>query len=370
MVSIIIAAYNVADYVAEAVDSALAQTWPNTEVVVVDDASTDGTFQVLTRYESKIKLIHLDVNAGSARARNVGIESAAGEFIAILDADDVFMPERVERMVGYLIDHPDMGIVSTEALHILGTDRTRRPFHTLPEFVFHEADQDVHIMESMFTGHKIMLKKELFKNFGGYDEQFRNCQDWELLIRIITSGVKAGFIPEPLAYHRVRPGSVTTIPENVYRAQEKTLLAWIDKVGPRARKAGLRTLAQARWNIARAESYQGKRVRKDLIRLVRTAPIGIKWRAAVWTFLPRKLIVALHRARAEFLSSRGGHWALHDAVEALDRGDVSGANRHLRAAVVFSYPVKTRLNAALWLLFPPARRRIEHRLRSDPVLDR
>lgn len=105
-VSVLIAAYQAEKFIHRAVDSALAQTVPITEVLVIDDASTDGTTervrQLATR-DSRIRLIELTRNGGPSAARNAGLDLAAGDWIAVLDADDAFTPDRLERMLPYAI---------------------------------------------------------------------------------------------------------------------------------------------------------------------------------------------------------------------------------------------------------------------------
>ena len=100
-VTVLIAAYNAAPFLDRAVLSALDQTHPPTEVLIVDDASSDDTRSVaqeMSRREPRIRVVGLDHNGGPAKARNIGIDEARGDWIAILDADDAFLPERLERL--------------------------------------------------------------------------------------------------------------------------------------------------------------------------------------------------------------------------------------------------------------------------------
>src|SRR5690348_15579178 len=110
LVSVIIPAYNYARYIPGAVNSVLAQTYQNHEIVVVDDGSTDGTRQALGDSLDKISYIYQH-NRGVSAARNVGIERSRGELIAFLDADDVWVPDKLDRQVRFLRDHPSIGMV-------------------------------------------------------------------------------------------------------------------------------------------------------------------------------------------------------------------------------------------------------------------
>ena len=108
LVSIVIPAWNAERYIKEAVDSALNQTYPSTEVIVVDDGSIDGTRAILEPYLATKRIIYIyQVNKGLAGARNTGIRAASGEYIALLDSDDLFLPQKIEKQALVLKEHPE-----------------------------------------------------------------------------------------------------------------------------------------------------------------------------------------------------------------------------------------------------------------------
>jgi glycosyltransferase involved in cell wall biosynthesis len=113
LVSVIIAAYNCAPYIGQTLDTVLAQTYKPLELIVVDDGSTDDTWQVLQSYGERIVAVRQD-NGGVAKARNTGLEHARGEFIALMDHDDLCMPERIAAQVALLDLHPEVGLSCTE----------------------------------------------------------------------------------------------------------------------------------------------------------------------------------------------------------------------------------------------------------------
>ena len=114
LASVCIGAYNRKDYVRECVDSALAQTWARKEIVVVDDASTDGTREILESYGSEIRLILRDSNSGICPiTRNQAIASSRGQYVALLDSDDVWHPEKLEKQVDYMEAHPEVPLCHT-----------------------------------------------------------------------------------------------------------------------------------------------------------------------------------------------------------------------------------------------------------------
>lgn len=111
-VSVLVPAYNARPYLREAVESLLAQTWRDLEVLVIDDASTDGTLQVLDDLrDPRLTLLCMTQNGGPSRARNAGLANARGEFIALLDSDDVSLPQRIEKQAQLLRDRPEVGLV-------------------------------------------------------------------------------------------------------------------------------------------------------------------------------------------------------------------------------------------------------------------
>jgi glycosyltransferase involved in cell wall biosynthesis len=112
LVSVVMPAYNCAAFVAEAIESALAQDYPNLEILVVNDGSTDDTASVLSRFADRIHVIDVP-NGGPARARNTGLEQARGDYIAFLDADDVWIPGKLAAQVEHLQSHPEVGVCYT-----------------------------------------------------------------------------------------------------------------------------------------------------------------------------------------------------------------------------------------------------------------
>ncbi|MGE5423480.1 MAG: glycosyltransferase family 2 protein, partial [Ignavibacteriales bacterium] len=105
MVSVVIATYNCSSYITRAVQSALDQTYPNVEVIVIDDGSTDNTPEILQSFRDRIRVVFQE-NRGPAAARNAGLAMAGGKYVAILDADDYWLPERLEKMISVLEDGP------------------------------------------------------------------------------------------------------------------------------------------------------------------------------------------------------------------------------------------------------------------------
>ncbi|WP_416224053.1 glycosyltransferase [Thiohalophilus sp.] len=108
-VSVIMPAYNTAQYIGEAINSVLSQDYPNKELIIIDDGSTDGTVDIIRRYEPAVTLL-TQKNQGSAVARNAGLDAARGDYVAFLDSDDIWLPGKLTAQVRYMEQHPEIGM--------------------------------------------------------------------------------------------------------------------------------------------------------------------------------------------------------------------------------------------------------------------
>ncbi len=204
LVSIIIPTYNAAAYITDAIDSVLAQTYVNKEIIVVDDGSIDNTREVLSRYliTGKIKYIFQE-NKGLSGARNTGIKESRGKYIALLDADDFFLPEKIEKQVEYLELHPDCDISYCDLYHF----HEDKPEDLLKLHYKYYAGDDVlpHLIVGNFIAPlAVVLRKSLFERFGYFDETMRRSEDIEFWIRVAYGGGKICFLPEILGKLRMR----------------------------------------------------------------------------------------------------------------------------------------------------------------------
>ena len=188
LVSIVIPTYNRRRYVGEAIDSALAQTHPRCEIIVVDDGSVDDTLPYLRdSYGERIRLI-AQANQGPGIARNRGIEAAKGEFIHFLDADDQLLPQKVAVGLEVFRQRADIAVVYTHFLFVAPDGRTpldTPPFERFSEEPFCEMLRQTgcHILLS-----SSMYRAEALRAVGGFeqDSRFRSAEDWDLLLRLAT----------------------------------------------------------------------------------------------------------------------------------------------------------------------------------------
>lgn len=215
-ISVIIPAYNAQDTIARALNSALEQTLPAAEIIVVDDLSTDDTASVvraMARSEPRIRLIEQPVNGGPARSRNAAIRAAAGEWIAILDADDAWMPNRLEIMIEAASRHHADLVGDNQLLYdavaeeVTGTgfstDRQTRLIRPIDAF-----EQEIKLGAEFSYGilKPIIRKAFLDRHHLQYNEDIRYGEDLLFLAEMLLSGARAVLIPDPLYIYTTRIG--------------------------------------------------------------------------------------------------------------------------------------------------------------------
>ncbi len=205
--SVIVAAYQVAHLIGDAIESALAQELPPYEIVVCDDGSTDDLEGALAPYRDRIVLLRKR-NGGEASAKNAAARAARGEFVAILDADDVFAPDRLKALADAAAARPDLDILTTDAYLVVNGRPVRRCYE--PGFSFEVEDQRQGILERNFIFGLAAVRRERLVQVGGFDESIRYTADWDCWLRMILDGSRAGLVPRPLAHYRLRAGSLTS----------------------------------------------------------------------------------------------------------------------------------------------------------------
>jgi len=203
MVSVIIPAYNAEHCIRRAIDSILAQSYEDFEVVVVDDGSTDGTAEVVKQYGEKVKYIYQE-NAGVSVARNTGVAAAKGQWVAFLDADDEWLPDKLKRQMELLARN---SLLRWCATNFAQTDGTRSSPRIGVESL-KEALSGRDYIENFFVeagkgrchigAPTVVAQKRLFEQFGGFEAGRVNVEDLDMWLRIAHRYPSVGFIAEPL----------------------------------------------------------------------------------------------------------------------------------------------------------------------------
>ena len=225
LVSAIIPNYNYARYVGEAVESALGQTYPNIEVIVVDDGSTDNSLEVLEQYRDRIKIIE-QKNSGVCVARNRGVAESAGEYIAFLDADDVWLPKKIEKQVQLFQKETILGLVHVGVREVDADNNTLRERlggmegNLENELLLFERDDIV-----LGGGSGLMVPRYIFNEIGGFDVLMSTSADWDLFYRV-SAKYRIGFVPQLLLAYRMHNSNMHS---NVERFESEMLFAF-DKI--------------------------------------------------------------------------------------------------------------------------------------------
>lgn len=207
----IIPAFNRAEYIKETVNSVLTQDYPFVELVVVDDGSTDGTYEILLEYAEQNKLELLThpgrENRGQSAALNLGLKAATGEFIAILDSDDLFLPGKLRRQVEYLNSHPEIGLVYGMGEAVDGDGRWMYDIHSAD----HKEPNDPNavLLDCYFLlPQNALVRRSVYDQVGGFEEDFRAAQDHDMLVRIAEK-TRFGFIPVKVFEYRRHGDSIS-----------------------------------------------------------------------------------------------------------------------------------------------------------------
>ena len=208
-VSIIMPAYNVAPYVADAVRSALAQTFADFELIVVDDGSKDSTAEVvngLAREDRRVRLVQQS-NRGLAGARNTALRAARGDFFALLDSDDTWEPEFLQAQLAVLNARPEVDIVTGNGWYLDGPRHSQlaRPYpDSRPDPVLASilADEwSVFIMS--------VMRRRVYTAIGPFDEAMRSNEDYDFWLRAALAGFSFARNDRPLGHYRVRSDSLS-----------------------------------------------------------------------------------------------------------------------------------------------------------------
>jgi glycosyltransferase involved in cell wall biosynthesis len=226
-VSVVVPAYNVRSYIEDVLVSLESQTFREFEVIIVDDGSTDGTAEVVKPFcdrDSRFQLLH-KTNGGLSSARNYGIRHACAEYIALLDGDDVYKPDKLATHVALLDSTPEVGVVYS-ASRIIRDDGH-------PTFMFLSgkpinSDPLLALLCKNFIGHgsNAVFRRCIFDEVGEFDETLRSCEDIDFWLRIaVTQHWLFHLVPQALCYYRVRPSALTFNVAQMQRCNEQVIEA-------------------------------------------------------------------------------------------------------------------------------------------------
>ncbi len=274
--SVIIAVYNGAQTIRRAIESVLSQTWPAHEIIVVDDGSTDATAQEVAQFDERVCYVH-QANAGVSAARNAGARLATGDWLAFLDADDWYYPDRLRRHAFFLARDPNLDFLTGDYDYVAADggfvsrsmEKTEAGVMLLKkaagqrEVVMEAAEFGPYIEDHFGDTHTLSVPRSTFLALDGYPVGRSVCEDVNFLIRLCARSKRAGVICEPLGVYFIHEHSATR--SDPLRAQQRTLEALLPLEqalldAPSVVKRGWQgRLRRARLNLAYALLRQGQR---------------------------------------------------------------------------------------------------------------
>jgi glycosyltransferase involved in cell wall biosynthesis len=353
-VSVIIPAYNQGVYLGKAVQSVLDQTYPDFDIVIVDDGSTDDTADIARGFkDQRIRYIYQE-NRGLSAARNTGIQNSDGELLTFLDSDDLFFPDKLEVLVAELNHHPEVGFVAGQAVLI---DENGNPlgevFNTpLPE------DPARLLLWNPLHVCSVMVRRLWIDRVGLFDERFRAYEDWDMWLRLARAGCPMRWTPHPVSMYRFHTHQMTQDRERMTTATFAVLAkVFSDPTLPEHWKnlkdlayanAYLRAAIQAyrMGDIQEGQRALGEAVRLDpdlcandakelarrLSALADSPKIHDKlsFLEQVYQHLPDSLLTLERRKRADL-----GQFAVDQGFAAHQRGNWALARRYLLQAIKY-----------------------------------
>jgi glycosyltransferase involved in cell wall biosynthesis len=271
LVSILIPCFNAERWVAQAVESALGQTWADKEVIVVDDGSQDGSLDIIKRFGTRIRW-ESSPNCGGNLARNRLLQLARGEWLQYLDADDYLLPLKIERQVNFLRDYPNCDVVYSPTLWVNWSEAgTTQEITAIPE------PHDAWILLARWwlpqTGGPLWRREALVK-VGGWKPDQPCCQEHELYFRLLQSGSEFLYFGECHAAYRhwAQNATVSTRSLAMLRRQRLKIKDRIEgflKAHGELTPARMQALNQARFEIARGAWLENRAEAQAIVDIIR-----------------------------------------------------------------------------------------------------
>ncbi len=276
-VSVIIPTFNSADTLAEAIESVLAQTSRDYEIIVVDDGSTDGTRAVAERYANCIRYT-AQQHRGPSAARNKGLGCASGEYVAFLDADDVFLSRKLELQCAFLDRHSEIDVVYSDGFKWNGDADAERP-----EPLFSQsgllctglgkpsASLPILAIQNAFPIHVALARRSCIAGIGGFDEGLGGLEDWDLWFRLAQSQSFA-FLDGAVAKYRQTRLAVTRDRARQRAAQERLHAKIESSEGFRGLTPPVRARAFFAWGVMDLEYGDAERAYAHFVASARIDP--------------------------------------------------------------------------------------------------
>ena len=312
-VSVIIPTYNCARLLGNCLDSVLKQTYSDFEIIVVDDGSIDGTQEVVANYGKMIRYLYQS-NQGVAAARNFGLSVATGEFIAYLDADDMWYPFKLEKQIVILesdkrvgLIHSDIDVINENG-QVIHRGFNRKTGRKVPQgYCLSQLFQECHIQTLT-----VLIRREYVSRVGNFDERLNGTEDYLQWVLVAMEGACLGYVDEPLAMYRWTDGSISSVSgwmcEDLMRMlkillTEKCLEQRCGFDAVAMIRQRIRALSHELAYLDRKEGHL-PRARKRLFELISETPAELKlYLDLVKACIPLRLMAQLRTLKATFFGA-------------------------------------------------------------------
>jgi glycosyltransferase involved in cell wall biosynthesis len=310
LVSIVVPVYDGERYICDAIASAVGQTYARTEIIVVDDGSKEPIAPRLSRWADRLQ-IHRTPNRGVAAARNFGIRHSTGDYVALLDQDDVWRPDKLERQMEILCARPEVGLIHSDIL--FRDERQGRTYHEERP----RASLSGHCYATLFGGCQIatctvVMPRSVLETVGMFDEDIRGTDDYDLVLRVARHFPLA-YLDEPLATYRVHDTNWSHRSLDMLRGELRVVEKAITQDGELDRRVGATAVRARQADLLCAVGYEllhGRNRAEARGPLARSLRLDFRTQAAIWyasTFVPQSLLAPLRRFKqAQFGQARQG----------------------------------------------------------------
>lgn len=221
-ISVVIPAYNAASFVEQTLQSVFSQTFRDTEVIVVDDGSTDNTRAVLQKYSDRIRYVYKE-NGGQSSARNAGIRIAGGEYIALLDHDDMWLENKLELQLREMNRSKTTGLVTCGSVSFVPSGDTGTEIPRLNHLGREQLLSRLVLENCMGSCSKTLIRSDCFRSLGMFDESLHMAEDWEMWFRI-AGAYDIRSVELPLVRYRIHPGNRSSSSGEINLANELIFL--------------------------------------------------------------------------------------------------------------------------------------------------
>ncbi len=255
VVSIIMPAFNAEKFICETIKSVQTQTFSEWELIIVDDGSTDGTAEIIETFlsDKRVRLIR-QKNGGVAAARNAALKIADGEWIAFLDADDVWFPEKLSEQMGVIRGNAGINLVFTNYFLWDGERDLELRFKSEAKFPRGDYNRRL-IFHNLFGMSSVLLKRAALESIGAFDQSVAPAEDWDLWLRLADSGLRAVGINKPLLRYRMWSGNASKNSVRMMQSNVRVLEKGLDRSQDAERRRDYsRALQLARGNLELARA--------------------------------------------------------------------------------------------------------------------